>query len=394
MIKKLIILLSFCIPIFAITLSKAKYLALKNSDSIKIIKESVNIEGINIIKQEKYFQQNPELSSSFTKNKGSLNTYEISISQRFNLAHQKYFRKNIALCSYQIQNIILEQTKKDIAAQIENIFISVWANKEKISLLNKIIYYEEKVKDNISKKIKLGFSPKGDTLPILLDLAKYKAQKNNLKYNIEIQILKLEQYTKKNIQAIDTSFYKNFNPINQKNIKSKINNTYQIKIINKKIQKMRYKLDKLQSSKNLPYINLNVGYSKDTGQNKYSIGFSIPLNISNNTSQNISMTLKNISKLSFQKNDIKHKILNQLFEKYKTIQNLEISKKLYEKQILPSLHAYLNNAKKRYENGEIPIEIFENAIQKYVQVNMSYINFEKNILKNKIEIMKTVGGKL
>jgi len=366
----------------------------KNATSISMMKESVNIEGINITKQERYFQQNPELGSSFTHNEGSLNTYQVSISQRFNLGNQSYFRKNIALKSYQIQNILLTQIKRNITAQIEKIFVSVWANKEKILLLNKIISYEQKVKDNTLEKIKLGLSPKGDIFPILLGLAKYKAQRNHLKYKIEAKRLSLEQYTKKNVRTIDTTFKKNFAPINQKNIKSKINITYKIKIIDKKIQRMRYKLEELQKNKNLSYININAGYAKDAGQNKYSIGFTIPLNISNRRAQNISIALKNISKLSFQKSEIKHKILSNLFSKYKTIQNLGLSKNIYKKQILPSLNLYLNNTKKRYEDGEIPIEIFESAVQKYVQTNISYIDFKNNILKNKIEIIKITGVNL
>jgi len=392
--RLMILLLLVSIPIFAITLKRAKYLAVENAASIKMMKESVNIEGINITKQEKYFQQNPELSSSFTHNEGSLNTYQVSISQRFDLGNQSYFRKNIALKSYQIQNILLAKTKRNITARIENIFISVWVNKEKIFLLNKIISYEQKVKDNTSEKIKLGLSPKGDIFPILLDLAKYKAQRNNLKYNIEAKRLSLEQYVKKNIQTIDTTFKKNFAPINQKNIKSKINNTYKIKIIDQKIQRMRYKLEELQKNKNLSYINVNAGYTKDAGENKYSLGFSIPLNISNKTDQNIAIALKNISRLSFQRNKIKNKILSNLFTKYKTIESLELSREIYKKEILPSLEIYLNNAKIRYENGEIPIEVFESAVQKYIQTNISYIDFERDILKNKIEIKKILGENL
>jgi len=383
-----------CIPIFAITLKQAKYLALKNAASINMIKESIGIQSINIAKQKRYFQQNPELSSGFTANEDTQNTYQISISQRFNLANQSYFLKNEALKSYEIQNIRLAQAKRNISARIENIFISTWADKEKILLINKILSYEQKVKKDILKRVKLGLSPKSDTLPILLDIAKYKAQRSNLKYNIQVKRLHLEQFIKINIQTINTSFEKNFSLLNQKDIKSKIDHTYPVVIIDKKIQKMRYKLDKLQSSKNLPYINVNAGYSKDAGENKYSIGFSIPLNIFNKRAQNIAITLKKISRLSFQRSKIKNKILSNLFAKYKIIESLELSRNIYKKKILPSLKIYLNNTKTRYENGEIPIEVFESAVQKYVQTNISYINFEKDILKNKIEITKTTGENL
>ncbi len=392
--RSMTLVLLACIPIFAITLKQAKYLALKNAASINMIKESIGIQSINIAKQKRYFQQNPELSSGFTANESTQNTYQISISQRFNLGNQSYFLKNIALKSYEIQNIRLAQAKRDISAQIENIFISTWADKEKILLINKILSYEQKVKKDILKRVKLGLSPKSDTLPILLDLAKYKAQESNLKYNIQVKRLHLEQFIKKNIQTINTSFKKNFAPLNQKDIKPKIDHIYPVVIINKKIQKMRYKLDKLQSSKNLPYINVNAGYSKDAGENKYSIGFSIPLNIFNKKAQNISIVLKKISRLSFQRSKIKNKILSNLFAKYKIIESLESSRNIYKKKILPSLRIYLNNTKIRYENGEIPIEVFESAVQKYVQTNISYINFEKDILKNKIEITKTIGENL
>lgn len=316
MIAKSLIVSSLIISSsFSLGLDDIVNLALENSYDLKKMDKNIQITNEDIKLSDKW--KNPTLTigandiqfdEPFARDNEPMQANYIAISQIIPINNKLTYQKNIAIEDKKIAQMDIENKKLKLASLIYEYGYKILINKEKLSLLNK---YQKNTQELQSIGTSLYENGKvAQIVPLKAQLlnSKIQIQIENIKYNLKISKLKLEEITySENLNFDETLELKNIHLLSEN-----IDSHPVIKSINFKNKKFS-NLAKLEMAKKYSDIKVNLGYfQRDEKYKDYlNLSFSIPLPIYGSEDINVAIARykiaqtnddKQIIKRNFQKN--------------------------------------------------------------------------------------------
>lgn len=283
MFKKLLLSSFFTISFsYALSVDEIVTNTLNNNYDLKSLEKSIELanEQIKISKN----WENPVLSfgindiwfnDTFSRDKEAMQAQFIGFSQVIPTGDKLDIKKDIALKDKNIEILNLEDKKLQLESKIYEYVYNILVLEKKEKLLNvyeKNIQKLEKLYLDLSK---YGKVKNNQILNTKVSFESIQLEKQNLRNMIENLYLKLEQVSYTKIDNIEASLDMNGNKLES-------NKTSHPKILmQEEISNKFMDMSKLENSKKIPNIKVNVAYfQRDDRFNDYAnISFAIPLPI-------------------------------------------------------------------------------------------------------------------
>ena len=157
----------------------------------------------------------------------------------------------------------------------------------------------------------------------------------------------------------------------------------------------KYELKKLKTE-NIPDLNISLGYEREveTREDIIGLGFSFNLPILNRNQGAIRSADVDLHKMKYLKDQIELKILNDLNEAHKRLQNNMNEANLLNDKILIGLNKAYNESKKFYKMGEITALELLSLQSELIETKIKFIEVLSKFYMAKYDIELLTGDEV
>jgi len=284
--------------------------------------------------------------------------YTYGLSQKIEVGGKISSRKNAAKAMREVTSVALSAEKLNLERDVHIAYANVLGETESLELAIEQETLAKEVLDTVSKRVDAAREPEIQKNKAEVAYATSVISREQGERQLRISIKNLAQLLGEsdlNASLDHSHFFKLEAPAPIENYQEKLRNAPEI-LISSYIEKEKASLLSLEKAQSIPDPILNAGVRdfRDSGDQAFVLGFSIPLPVLNTNQGNIAKAKAKLTQSRSNSRQMRLTLEQNLIENWQGWQTSYMEATSLRKRILPAAKKAFDSAWHGYEKGKFP----------------------------------------
>jgi cobalt-zinc-cadmium efflux system outer membrane protein len=376
-------------------------LAIRNNRDLAVLQKNVEAAEGRVKAASRRFQDNPDLSwkvAKQTSGSRGLTDYSLSLGQRIEIRGQRGLRTRIAELELSKAWLRLEKAKFSVEEDVKGLFIDLASLNERLQATTALLKVEEELLDWLTAQAVHGEIPSVESNTVQLEVLITRGKIMALNRSLMETRQDLEWVMNTQLPegaTIDASYPDFPEKIDLDVILPAIDKSnFDIRLARVDSENSVYLLRLIRAGRDFPSIKPFLSWYSEEGDNFMGLGLSMPIPLFNRRGGEISAARADSEKYALQLREVRDRVRSDM-EKYDHLLSLDDKQReTFVSQILPISRESVDDARLRYQRGEIDLTTLERYSDAWAKSRVEYSKFIQDYYHTLCRVESLLGTEL